>query len=143
MLLDLVLSILVTSAPDRQLDLRIAQALPHHVSMPHRHDLHAWMTKISGRWVEVQRFPGGYWTSGDRYIPRFTASLDAALTLIPDGYMWKRTIGPDNKMGMLVYNPTEFGSTCYYPCEGRTDALALCAAAVRAHTALAERVGEA
>ena len=68
-------------------------------------------------------------------LPYFTASLDAAVTLVPEGWTWGRfhsgTVecmtlnGPDNSI--LV----ERG-------EGISTALALCAAALRARAAIAQ-----
>lgn len=72
---------------------------------------------------------------GMKLLPKsYTASLDAAMTLIPEGWEWSldncgsETFGPWNvEMG----DPARF-----HPVEGRTAALALCAAALRARAHL-------
>jgi hypothetical protein len=61
--------------------------------------------------------------------PKFTASVDAALTLVPDGYGWN-VQGNTNVFHALVSS---------YPGNARTPALALCAAALRARATLTAR----
>lgn len=61
------------TGPDRELDLAIGQLLPP----PHPFSLS----------IEQQR-------GGKPPVPAFTASIDAALTLVPEGWDW-RVSGPD------------------------------------------------
>jgi hypothetical protein len=57
-------------------------------------------------------------------VPFYTASLDAAVTLVPDGCGW-----------MVMKNVAKVGR---WPKRGATPALALCAAALRARAAACE-----
>ena len=73
------------------------------------------------------------WPSGFRMpCPRYTASLDAALTLVPDGLVFN--LGNDASMcwAHVWDDVPEYDGEPY---EGRaaTPALALCAAALKAH----------
>ena len=67
------------------------------------------------------------------FLKRFTDSLDAAVTLVPEGMAWR----VDTLMGMIgaiVCEPDACRSMKTAPCLvlGKTPALALCAAALRA-----------
>lgn len=65
--------------------------------------------------------------------PAYTASLDAALTLVPDGWAYafsSNLIGPGNVAGCQRRDP--FGGS---EATAATPALALCAAALRARAA--------
>jgi hypothetical protein len=57
-------------------------------------------------------------------LPMFTASLDAAVTLVPEGCGW-----------MVMSSAAKVG---VWPSHGATPALALCAAALRARAAMAQ-----
>ena len=106
--------------PDRNLDFVIFRALHLEYAGP-----------------EWREFGGGLWhvqdSSDARCLPppertpsRWTASLDAALTLVPDGYVVN--LGNDEPIWAQVWidnDPTSRGG-------GTTMALALCAAALRA-----------
>ena len=83
-------------------------------------------------WSEL---PGDNWCGpeGQIAVPRYTASLDAAMSLVPEGMQW-RVDSHHNIAGVFEY-PTdpETGPYCVeHEGEGLTPALALCAAALRA-----------
>jgi len=68
----------------------------------------------------------------------FTTSLDAAVTLVPEGWVWAvsqdaAAVGPPDSS----YIGDELAMPC--ACEGKTPALALCAAALKARAAVAEQ----
>lgn len=69
-----------------------------------------------------------WWYSTLSEIKAFTSSLDAAVTLVPEG--WSGRIG-------LVGWASVLDGACIndFHCRGRTPALALCAAALRARAA--------
>lgn len=108
-MLDLIAQLEQAEGPSRELDKAIARHL-------------GWTPNTEGRWHRTAAI-------SDRSIdlPRFTSSLDAALTLIPPGARWvlysdgHAYVGPDNE-------PT--AEWCGY-----TPALALCVAALRARAA--------
>ena len=73
-------------------------------------------------------------------LPRYTASLDAAMALVPTGFMWRLQSWPDGvNSALLEKNAGDFGAIDARHTEtlAATPALALCAAALRA--ALHER----
>lgn len=82
----------------------------------------AWDMHLFREWVrgeEVVR---------ESCVPRYTASIDAAMTLVPEGHDWLF-----NTRGVYshVWEPKEVGDG-YWQARAATPALALCAAALRA-----------
>jgi hypothetical protein len=74
--------------------------------------------------------PNVFQQDGSR-IPRYTASLDAAMTLVPNGMGWsvnRYASGTWARAGVYEDNGRDPG----YYCDAATPALALCAAALRA-----------
>jgi hypothetical protein len=76
--------------------------------------------------------------------PAYTASLDAAMTLVPEGYYWTLSLGckagRDSEFGPYwaeLYSMADYRSHIdVEEIPGTTPALALCAAALKARTAL-------
>ena len=76
------------------------------------------------------------------WSPEYTASLDAAMTLVPEGLNWQ--VGTQGNKGeaawslveALTYNPDTFNGISIYV-DAATPAIALCAAALRARETLA------
>jgi len=65
---------------------------------------------------------------GEEYIPRYTTSIDAAVTLVPEGMAWTAGCEPDfTPFARLWEHDLVWAST---------PALALCAAALRARASL-------
>lgn len=80
--------------------------------------------------------------NGDYYVIEecarpYTASLDAAMTLVPEGHFWLRL----SELTMTVSrpDPNEKRWAKHFEAAGATPALALVAASLRAH---AERIGD-
>jgi hypothetical protein len=98
------------TGPDRELDAEIASTL-------------GWANVGPGnRGGRCGRSPEGTWKT----VPRYTASLDAAMTLVPEGWDWElEFIGGTSVANMLLARGTFNGAA-------QTPALALCAAALRA-----------
>jgi hypothetical protein len=71
--------------------------------------------------------------------PFFTGSLDAAVTLVPEGWTWARFRGGVVEC-MTRNGPNDF--TLFEHGEGISAALALCAAALRARAAMAQPSSE-
>ncbi len=71
-----------------------------------------------------QHVPG---LGGDMLVPNFTTSVDAALTLVPEGYGW--VLYSDG--GIEIYDNEELNGNGRIS-EGDTPALALCIYALRA-----------
>lgn len=73
----------------------------------------------------------------DVCVPNYTASLDAAMTLVPEGHFWLRL----SELTMTVSrpDPNEKRWAKHFEAAGATPALALVAASLRAH---AERIGD-
>jgi len=109
--------------PDRELDVRISLALS---GTPYSDSDVIDMLAIRDE-------PTGYgvYRPADEYVPAYTASLDAAMTLVPEGWDWTLysdgscEIGRKPDRGCLM--------NADYIAEAATPALALTAAALRAH----------
>jgi hypothetical protein len=102
------------AGPDRELDCHIHALIEGRNIRPER-------------WSETVRLH-------DHAVPRYTASLDAAVTLVPEGHEWLRK----NEICMTVYraptDPKEWAR--HIDARGATPTLALCAAALRARSAM-------
>lgn len=107
--------------PSRELEAAIKEAqtgkCPHVHVMTVDGDGDGWM-EVCSRCCEEEP---------DTHIPRYTASIDAALTLVPEG--WNGVIHiRDGSVGLYqLSNPKS-----HINVNAATDALALCAAALRA-----------
>jgi hypothetical protein len=125
------------SGPDREVDAMIAVALDYGLPPPMgecRASLR--MPRASHDYERVE--PGHYWLvqmSGMslRSAPLFTASLDAAMTLVPEGWgrvEYGRYIKPADQFWAQISSDhlLEGSENCTTP------ALALCAAALRARS---------
>lgn len=66
-------------------------------------------------------------------VPAYTASLDAAASLIPEGCVWNAMIDFGLPGRARVWDGDRLK---VHQCDGETPALALCAAALRAQAAL-------
>jgi hypothetical protein len=79
---------------------------------------------------------GKWWTPDQRMseLPPFTHSLDAAMTLVPEGALW--TLEPDTAWVRWIDHDHPAGvneaQAGYNGREGKATALALCAAALKA-----------
>jgi hypothetical protein len=78
----------------------------------------------------------GGWLVGGKHpqpvkVPAYTASLDAAASLVPEGCEWTRHFGANGRLTMMVHGPDPAGSLA----QAATPALALTAAALRARLA--------
>lgn len=97
------------------------------------------ITMIAGYgWWTVTDDEGFARSRTDSELPRFTASLDAAMTLVPEGWSVLMAFGP--KGAVCDVSPEGLGGNGTWPAHARaaTPALALTAAALLARAALAE-----
>jgi hypothetical protein len=111
--------------PDRELDEAIAEALSE------------W-TNIGGHW-ERHKLTGEQRRTFYLEASAFTDSLDAAVTLVPDGWDWDcGLIRSDAIPGWASCSPSvqPFNAADEQFVEARKVALALCAAALRARAAM-------
>ena len=110
------------SEGSRELDVRIA------VEVAGFRDIH-------GDGSLFDRGNDGYWTiDGDEKtapLPHYTTSLDAGLTLVPEG--WDRTVSRVGGKCTATIGPQN--APDHEPCGGATEALALCIAAPKARNA--------
>ena len=105
--------------PDREVDVEVALCT-------------GWENRLGAKqeWLKPNGFAS---TEGPPY---FTASLDAAMTLVPDGWLWE--VGNYAAKGDATvthpnYNPDTYNGIQVWV-EAKTPALALCAAALRARS---------
>lgn len=115
-LLELADRIERAEGPDRKLDARIWWETygRHHKA----DDRASWQRNPAS--AASRYWPG--WEKRDE-IPHLTASIDAALTLVPEGAAWWRVEQDSEGFWSRVQG---------MPCQGATPALALCSAALRA-----------
>lgn len=78
-----------------------------------------------------------YWSRDDSHTwegsTNFTASIDAALTLVPDGASWDvRWKSGDKNASVTFYPPGDDPDDYFHVWEAATPALAICIAALRA-----------
>lgn len=109
------------SGPDRALDAEIAWLTRWRWDGWEDEDV-----RIEDRSLEyvIERVENGF-NSIWRNVPRYTASLDAAMSLVPKGSPWKVQDHPDWSVSAVVDVEEGYATTA---------ALALCAAALRAIT---------
>jgi hypothetical protein len=109
------------TGPDYRLDADIARAVGWKYRL--REATNTWQWHHPTNDHHIQSAP-----------PAFTASLDAAMQLVPEG--WTRTVkwSVENEGYALVYDPSAPDDSSIYAL-GKTAALALCAAALRARAA--------
>lgn len=122
---------------DRRLDAEIACAIRHRDLRPAEPGNHAKF--------QTPGYPpraGDIWTpSGFLMAPIYTASLDEALTLVPEGHAISLHIDADGSVFAGVALDNGVGCEGASPC-GATPALSICAAALRARAATAGDAGE-
>lgn len=139
-LLELAARCEVAEGPDRGLDVRISDALGGDFwpldGCGHFDD---WVVPIGREWVSVSRHPRGYiMTTGDRMVLRYTASIDAAMSLVPETECCCLS-GNDLRDGRsLATVSIKRGEVRSASVWAATPALALCAAALRARHLLAK-----
>jgi hypothetical protein len=121
------------TGPDRHLDVHIAATL-----FPKRFG--------DKRSAEIYRTHRGGYNCADRehladIAPRVTASLDAATTLVPEGWYWRAGHGVlwPGWAHLNRKHPDHCDRDDEHSAHAETPALALCAAALRSH---AHRMGE-
>lgn len=76
------------------------------------------------------------WDKGLGYsVPRYTSSIDAAMSLVPKGMHWCVDSDGDRYMASASVGPQPIGGELYSPhaiADAETPALALCCASLRA-----------
>ena len=122
---------------DRQVDAEIGLATGAFFTVPNK----GWPDRLDYCRINgdgSQTFPGNGF---DQLVPAYTASIDAAMTLVPEGWGWN--ISQPNARALasgLLKKRTPCSGEVQNGCEdryavaGATPALALCAAALRART---------
>jgi hypothetical protein len=118
---DLIARLEAASGPSRELD----EAIARHLGAPlDRHE--------SGDFWRLTE-PWAGW-SHHYPMPKFTASIDNALTLVPEG--WSRQVGDsENRMHAQAVLGRSYPTNRNVYVEARTMPIALCIAALRARSA--------
>ena len=112
---DLIARLEAATGASRELDAAIAEAVGYIV----RYD----KADPRGTTPYYQPVPDYSW----RPVPTYTASIDAALTLVPEG--WDYTI---YSRGEVSVHRSKSGTRTFYDAEAATPALAICIAALKA-----------
>ena len=113
---DLIARLKAATGPDRELDARLCIALGLS-----RDNV---MVGVGGWCINSETNPNPYKS------PAYTASIDAALTLVPEGWLWR--IMPSDFDGWLAEVWTDDTLDCEFGVRAKTPALAICIAALRA-----------
>lgn len=134
---DLISKLEAATGPSRELDAAIVLALYPEASI---------RLYIEGD-TEPTVFHAAPLVPNKHELPHYTASIDAALTLVPEGYFWSCGHNPDPDDD----TPSDYGAMlCRYwhvsdrsdtSAVGATPALALCIAACKAQLARAAKEG--
>ena len=115
------------SGPDRELDCDIALAVDGGEII--WLSANGTMDQYPARKYESSMHVGGF---GKAPVPCYSSSMDAAISIVPKGRMWRCDFWParhaDKQIGSAFVAID--GETCHG--DARTSALALCAAALRA-----------
>lgn len=97
-------------------------------------------SKISGILIPHWKDPQGRdWPTHLRPDP--TASIDAALTLLPEGWEWTVNGGPNTTPSAMLCRGGDYHDDQEIDCEGKTAVIALCIAVLRARAAIAKALG--
>ena len=126
---DLIKDLEQATGPSRELDDRIGTAIGLYIE------------RLSDGTLLYQRKDHKMWPE----VPHYTASLDAALTLVPEGWAWfVQHIGKPFTTGSArLWIPAQWTQGIpkeQFVNEAATPALALCIAALRAREAQKEEV---
>jgi hypothetical protein len=114
------------SEGSRELDFAIFAALGTHVLEKRNRDQKAWWYPSTGDGLRISNEPWGYYYGS---IPRFSTSIDAALTLVPEGLglaIFRAKVGGASRVELENITGHEFFA------EAATPALSLCIAALKA-----------
>lgn len=120
-----------TTGPDRRLDFDLWATLTRPLGFPALHEPEELRTRWFSYW---QHFPAAF--------PRYTALIDDALTLVPDGWRWRvedYNINPKPRAELAEVGQVGdygIGIKCRAQAAGASPALALCIAALKARVAL-------
>jgi hypothetical protein len=125
---DLIAKLEAASEGGRALDREVFASLGTHVFEKRGNDVKPWWYPVDHNEV-VFRIGEPNYRSALRSYPKFTTSLDAALTLVPEGYEWGVAKAGDDCPGAYVDSGSGDDTTVHY---GATPALALCVAALKA-----------
>lgn len=130
---ELIAALEAATGPSRELDRHIARLIGwHRVEPRHTRSTHgAWIAPAD--WIGAMSdgspmLDSLHGTTMHPDVPAYTASIDAALTLVPEGCEWSRHRGANDRMTMQVDGPGYIGRHG----QGATPAIALCIAALRA-----------
>ncbi len=111
------------SGPDRAVDVEIA-VWKSGFSIDHFRDV-----------INQIGVPGSGWTPQEKEWPRYTGSIDAALTLVPEGWQWQvSNRAPAPHSGRAYINNKQLINTD----TAATPAIVICIVSLRARAAIGE-----
>ncbi len=134
-LADLIARLEAATEPSRILDLSIRKVVG--VCIPLRalcgHDDGNWCRIVGDQIIEIGHARVSGMNSTDFYLPRYTASIDAALSLVPSAVEWSVNADLENGCYYAVV-ANDVWDEAFEDVSGRsvTPALALCIAALKA-----------
>lgn len=105
---------------------------PYGVKGPYRHPQPATLAEYVAQYRDLINSDDAV---DDETVPRYTTSIDAALTLVPEGWRITHAYGPPWAWCLTKTAPEEDGSRRYAEGKSATPALALCIASIKARMA--------
>jgi hypothetical protein len=133
---DLIARLEAATGPDRELDAAIAQAVGFVLRLPEQSEGPERLPDVK-RWYHPDGHAVGWYEGSDQFPSYYTASIDAALTLMPEGSLWNVSDYGDRRPG--VFLAVIMGTGLDALAVASTPALAIGIAALRAQ---AHREGE-
>lgn len=126
-LVELIDRVRNATGPDREADVAIDD-LFEVKTIPFAYDPHSWVAKTDTGYLPTTRHQNSIAITGDRYVPRYTASIDAIVELIeaklPGGDWTRRT---ENQVIICEVWWTD-GELKFEEASATTTCLALCLA---------------
>lgn len=124
---ELVAKLDAATEGSRELDVQIWELVDFRAA------LRRYWSAATGKRVKLHSLPesGLGWLAVKNSAPHYTTSIDAALTLVPEGWGWNAT-GEHSTGFVLLYPPNNYPGATGVQAEAPTPALAICIAALRA-----------
>ena len=136
---DLITRLQGLSAPDREVDCEIGVAVGWFVTEPNK----GWPDRLDYIDVTVpghRSYPGNGFAA---LVPPFTASIDSAMTLVPEGCLWTMDSWSSQGWSAGIWKPKDntWLITSSLGRQTQSPALALASASLRARTGHIEAQG--
>lgn len=135
---DLIERLEKATGPDRELDVLIAAEINWQGPLVHR-PIKQYISDVGGLSEAVKDIESGHPLNAFRCIPYYTTSIDAAITLVPEGFAYAVTSEGQAELRpfscVLSRKTLSDGARRTFIAHGKTTAIALCIAALKPRSA--------